>query len=265
MHDARVPGAVVVHPHCGLRRRRPEERPMKLKHWLSRNREKPWPVWNTSYLQTELIGGRSPGVDDPGGVCFRLAFKWLACQRTGSEFTFLRHRIQPGVRRKADKTIAKQNVYLAKVAPHERPQGAPRGPTSDAEYGNFHGPVDRESVNLLNLWGGKASKTGGAPKYGGMVFSSTEYTSFSNCRALASDISAVVGIYGRSEVGPWAHATAFHRRGTLVLYFDSNGGEFTLDPDDPPGDLIQADLERYAEPGDPDGYTIEHLHLYTAT
>jgi len=235
---------------------------MKLKHWLSRNRTKPWPVWNTSYLQTELIGGRSGGVDDPGGVCFRLAFKWLVCKRSDQEFKFVSDRIQPGVRRTADKTIAKQQVYLGKVAEYERKPEATRGSTSDSEYKGFHANVDRESVNLLNVWGGKLAKTGTGEKYG-VRFVSTEYTSLAGCGALDRDISAVLGIYGRSDMGPWAHATAFHRKGGEAFYFDSNGGEFTLDPDDSAGELIQLDLERYALPGDPDGYTIEHFHLYT--
>jgi hypothetical protein len=235
---------------------------MKLKHWLTRNRTKPWPVWNTSYLQTELIGGRSSGVDDPGGVCFRLAFKWLVCKRTGAEFRYVRHSIQPGVRKTADKTIAKQNVYLRSVAAHERAPAVARGPTSAPEYAGFHENVDRASVNLLNVWGGKPAANGKGEKYG-VRFASTEYTSLAGCAALDRDISAVVGIYGKSEAGPWAHATAFHRKGSEIFYFDSNGGEFTLDPEDRAGELLHLDLQRYAEPGDPDGYTIEHFHLYT--
>ena len=234
---------------------------MKLKHWLARERDKPWPVWNTAYLQTELIGGRSAGVDDPGGVCFRLAFKWLACKRSGAEFKYVRFRAQPGVRKKADKTIAKQNVYLGKTAPHERPQTSPEGPTTVTEYKGFHANVDRESVNLLNVWGSKPSSTGSGEKYG-LRFSSTEFTSLAGCNALSNDISTVIGVYGKSNFGPWAHATAFHRKGTEILYFDSNGGEFTFDADDAAGDLIQVDMERYAEPNDPAKYTIEHFQLY---
>jgi len=205
---------------------------MKLKHWLTRNRTKPWPVWNTSYLQSELIEDRSDGVGDPG------------------------------VRKTADKTIAKQNVYLGKVAAHERAPTATRGPTSVPEYKGFHSNVDRESVNLLNVWGGKRSKSGTGEKYG-VRFASTEYTLLAGCAALDRDISAVVGIYGQSDTGPWAHATAFHRRDREIFYFDSNGGEFTLDPDDRAGDLVHLDLQRYAEPGDSGGYTIEHFHFYT--
>jgi hypothetical protein len=191
-----------------------------------------------------------------------LAFKWLVCKRTGAEFKFVKYRIQPGARKKADKTIAKQNVYLQKIVAHERAPTADRGPTSASEYKGFHANVDRESVNLLNVWGGKPAKSGTREKYG-VRFASTEYASLAGCAALDRDISAVVGIYGKSDAGPWAHATAFHREGREIFYFDANGGEFTLDSDDRAGDLLYLDLQRYAEPGDPDGYTIDDFNLYT--
>lgn len=225
---------------------------MKLKDWLNRKRDDPWPIWNTAYLQSEVIGARSGGLEDPGGICFRLAYKWLVAQRTGREFQYLRHRLNIGAKKVANKAIPKQLAYLNIVAPHERAQNAPRGATDNVEYARFHVNVDRESTNLLNLWGAKH----------GMVFQSTGYNSFVGCGALKNDISAIVGLYGRSEVGPWGHATAFHRRGSKVLYFDSNGGEFTIDADEAAGDLIQRDIQRYAEPGDADGYTLEDLHLY---
>ena len=222
--------------------------PKMLKDWLSRDHQAPWPVWDTSYLQSELINSRTNG-DDPGGVCFRLAFKWLACQRSGQQFTYVQQTDNQLHGARADRTISKQNVYLKAVAPFER---APNAPKTKGEYKNFLTQVDRESVNILNVWGQ-------APKYR-LKFSTTTYTVLVGSAALDGDCSVLIGVYGKSDGGPWAHATAFHRKGGKALYFDSNGGEFEIGTLEDAAALIQSDLQRYE--GDTANYMIKHYAAY---
>jgi hypothetical protein len=236
-----------------------------LTEWLNGANKNPW-----QYEQVRLIAhalqkdeerrdALSPealqtdqALRDPGGVCFRLSFKWLACRIYGLPF-------------KMDVTaangatvIGKQETYLARVAPYEQVRDTFKGDV----YYNFLTNVDRISVALLNEWGQKTRKDGKGAKYN-LRFRSQRKQKLAAAAEFGGDAAMVIGVYGAvgAKRAPWAHATAFYRQGPTILYFDSNGGEFTLAPGDDGGALIEQDLARYGL----SPYQIKDYRLYPAT
>ena len=188
-----------------------------LTEWLNGANKNPW-----QYEQVRLIARalsdndqRPPDeqLKDPGGVCFRLSFKWLACHIYGLPFNM------DVTTANGASAIKKQFTYLEKVAPYEDVRNTFRG---DAYY-TYRTNVDRISVDLLNDWGQKAGKYN-------LHFRSQRKGSLAGAPEFRADAAMVIGIYGTSGQNrrPWAHATAFYRQGGTILYFDSNGGEFTL-------------------------------------
>jgi hypothetical protein len=225
---------------------------MTLREWLASGITNPWP-----YQQNDLITmtrEKLPSLPDPGGVCFRLSFKWLACKIYERPFKFDITQV------KGEKIVAKQLGYLNDIAPYEKVMG-PSGAFRGDPYYRFFTSVDRISVGKLNEWGQKTAKGGGGSKYN-LRFRSVHRKSLPEAREFQVDAQFVIGVYGTMgpKRFPWAHATAFYRKGEKVLYFDSNGGEFTLDPKDDAGALIATDLRRYGTPP----YSISEYALYLA-
>ena len=152
---------------------------------------------------------------DPQGVCFREAFKWLACKIYNLQFKF------DGS--KPRKVISKQQAYLKPIAPFEGP---------DALFEPFFTNVHRISQETLNQWGNKNNTDTGAVKYrlrfeAEVVNSAT----LERCASFEGDAQMVIGLYGNTDkAGPWAHAVAFYRKGSEIAYFDANGGEFEVSP-----------------------------------
>ncbi len=214
---------------------------MKFQDWLNRDASTPWP-----YQQVDLIARRADDQEDPGGVCFRLAFKWVACQVYDRAFKFEVSEAN------AEKIVAKQGVYLKAIAPYEQRVGPGTAFRGD-RYERFFTNVDRISTNLLNVWGRKANRYN-------LTFRSTRARELVGRPEFARDVSMVIGLYGK-EPTPWAHATAFHRKGTQAKYFDPNGGEFDCEPGDPVAEMIRKDVKRYAT----DGYSLDEFALYVVT
>ena len=229
-----------------------EEFRVTLQEWLTTGVNNPWP-----YQQVSLIGMTLEKYDtlpDPGGVCFRLSFKWLASQIYGRPFKFDINQV------KGEKVIAKQMGYLDDIAPYEKVMG-PLGAFRGDPYQRFFTNVDRISVDKLNEWGQKADKSGVGMKYN-LQFHSVHRKTLPAAPEFRADTQFVLGVYGTigNKRMPWAHATAFYRNGANILYFDSNGGEFTLAPNDNAGELIANDLRRYGIAP----YSISEYALYIA-
>ena len=84
----------------------------------------------------------------------------------------------------------------------------------------------------------------------------------------------IIGVYGiNHNAGPWAHATAFHRRRTggqggaqEMAFFDGNGGEFHLEPSSDTGAEIEQYLQRhYSGIDGKTCYAIKDYVLYRVT
>jgi hypothetical protein len=222
-----------------------------LTEWLNGANENPWQYEQVNLIAAALEKNKSqrealpkghrerPGkLRDPGGVCFRLSFKWLACRIYGVPFKM------DVTTANGARVITKQWKYLDRVTPYEKVSDTGK---DDEVYYDFLNNVDRISIDLLNEWGHKARKEakGGGVKYN-LRFRSERKRSLAGATEFRADGAMVIGVYG-TEAGkpPWAHATAFFRQGPTIFYFDSNGGEFTLAPGDDGGALIEKDMERY--------------------
>lgn len=208
---------------------------MTLNQWLATGVKNPWPYEQGKLI--DLTRGNNPSLPDPGGVCFRLSFKWLACKIYGQPYQFDINRVN------GEKIIAKQMGYLDEVAPYEKVAGL--SSHQGDPYYRFFTNVDRISINKLNTWGQKQKKIGGT-KYN-LRFRSVHRKSLATAPEFRADAQFVIGVYGTiaPKRFPWAHATAFYRNGGTILYFDSNGGEFTLGSTDNAGQLIATDMKRY--------------------
>lgn len=214
---------------------------MKLKDWLNRDASTPWP-----YQQVDLIKRRSKRIEDPGGVCFRLAFKWVACQVYGRPFKFDIAQVN------ADSVMMKQWTYLKAISPFEK-KVVPGSVFRGDPYERFVTNVDRISTNQLNVWGNKTNRYN-------LTFRSNRCREIVGRPEFDRDVAMVIGLYGRYP-SPWAHATAFYRKGEQAKYFDSNGGEFDCDRGDDIAGMIREDVARYAM----DGFTLNEFALYVVT
>ena len=218
-----------------------------------------------SYIDNEL-----------GGVCFRLAFKWLACQirSPGSfqfgwwqatldedvlrkELDFLFDRSQADTKEtrpsfNVAKVTRKQKDYLDRVKPFEKP-GVP--------YKRFRDNVNRISLEALQSWqwGTQAKHT--SAKYN-LTFSALEVGQ--SIKPVHVGGAMIIGVFGDSQDGPWAHATAFFRSDSRIAFFDANGGEFAFNTDDSNA-VISAEIEAFLKNTYCTGtYTLGDFILYPA-
>jgi hypothetical protein len=154
----------------------------------------------TAFSQSKLLKSGDPG------VCCRLAYKWLACQAKpgsvkhlgGGTFFSL------GL----NKTLEKQNAYLAEADPYEKQDAL-----------TFRQGVNAVTDKWLNVWGGKHGL--GFDALAGPKRCSEYFGKY-------DDRSAVIGIFGTTATGGnWAHATAYYAGGSANRkFFDANKGEW---------------------------------------
>ena len=199
----------------------------------------------------------------PEGVCFREAFKWLACQIYGRPFVFdvsyfkeplwaeMRTALK-GLLQNDEKVYRKQQAYLGAVRPYEGKGKA---------YGTFLMQANAISLDTIRAWGNKAAKDGSA-KYALQV-KHRVYGSLSRWTRPNGAASALLGIYGTSTGGPWAHATALFMNGAGARFFDANSGEWGFDPGEEPVQTIDGYLrEQYDGPAGKDIYAIKDFVVY---
>jgi hypothetical protein len=181
--------------------------------------------------------------EQPGGACFRLAFKWLMCKLYNKPFKNYdakltgRPELTAGnVKTNVNevKTYGKQQKYLNSMSPYEEP---------GTSYDVFLTGVRKESKHYMEIWGNKEGKYS-------IKVADRECLSMIGERRLNADGSFIIGIAGKSinttkSTGVaarimalkitenWAHAFAFYRKGTEVRFFDSNGGEYDVAGEDP--------------------------------
>ena len=205
-------------------------------------------------LKTEFWqhGLESQVSKDPQGVCFREAFKWLACKIYNLPFKF--DFSNP------HKVIAKQQAYLKPIQPFEGKQ---------AKFESFFTNVHRISQQTLDQWGNKNDTKTGAVKYRLRFETQVVLFTLAGCDAFKRDAQMVVGLYGNTDkAGPWAHAVAFYRKGNEIDYFDANGGEFGFDSDAHIGSDLMDNFRHRNQPyvGFDSGvtYTLERFGLYKA-
>jgi hypothetical protein len=210
-----------------------------------------------AFWQYNLMQQYAPGLRDgePEGVCFRLAFKWLACQMTDRPFKSGWRPATLLPKANQVKVLDKQRAYLQQVKPFE---GAGK------DYHEFLTHVNQISKSTLNAWGAKMKD--GAEKYNLRFGDELTTGSLVDQRIFERDGGLMVGVYGDSAVTPWAHATAFYRKDAVIAFFDPNGGEFRMDPDDRFGSEIQQYLTKhYAGVDQGVEYLIRNYVLYPVT
>ncbi len=210
--------------------------------------------------------------EDPEGVCFRESFKWLASRmydrpfkrgtldrrdieglREGEEDLFAATGLPVGApRRNPVSVLSKQREYLGRVHPYEG---------KNASFAGFSVAVNQISLDTLRTWGKKQAE-GGGMKYN-LSFGHRRVDRLVGEAAFRDPGAAlIIGAYGMSTDGPWAHAVAFHRD----TFFDPNGGEYGFDRLDDRGTEIQEHCERrYTGEDDGKTYDIRNYVLYTAT
>jgi hypothetical protein len=212
-------------------------------------------VADVPYWQYNLMVRYDPAKDESGqpeGVCFRLAFKWLACKINGTAFKYGYD--DSGIpTHNPENVLRKQREYLEPIKPYE---GKGR------DYGGFLMHANQTSLTTLQGWGNKVGKAGGL-KYN-LTFRHVVTPSLAHRQEFAEDSSLVIGIYGMSKpAGPWAHATAFHRRAGQIEFFDANGGEFHFAATQNAGAEIQEWVtERYAGMDGTSFFVIKDYILY---
>lgn len=211
-------------------------------------------------------------MEDPEGVCFRESFKWLASRmydrpfkrgtldrrdieglRDGEEAQFAATGLPVAEpRRNPVSVLAKQRGYLGRVHPYEGP---------GKSFTGFSAAVNQISLDTLRNWGKKQAE-GGGMKYN-LSFSYRRVDRLAGEAAFRDPEAAlIIGAYGMSTDGPWAHAVAFHRD----TFFDPNGGEYGFEREDERGSEIQEHCERrYAGEDGGKTYDIRNYVLYTAT
>jgi hypothetical protein len=195
-------------------------------------------IRGNDFYQADLISGylqANPSEKDPGGVCFRLAFKWLACKIYGRPFKTYSFNTghNPEAVFKAKNVIKKQNQYLDKIKPYEGKK---------ADYQQFLLQSNSATLLFINSWGNKAKE-----KYGTKYDLEVKHTVFPRLsrarRLFTQTANLIIGAYGSSSSGPWGHATAFY--GPELRFFDANEGEFSFAKNEDIPSAIQTHLETW--------------------
>ncbi len=230
-------------------------------------------MWNRRVQGRDFWQTFIEGAGD--GVCFRLAFKWLACQfRNPGGFAFgwwnstldedaLKQELQflfegshadtkeARPMPKAASIAGKQTDYLRRVAPYE---------CAGKPYATFKKRVSEISLDTLRSWqhGTQAKHT--SAKYD-LAFSCVD--AGSTLQADHFRQSMILGIFGDGPE-PWAHATAFFRSPKRVAFFDANGGEFRFDTTEANG-VIATEVEPFLRGKYEDAsYSIDDFVLFPA-
>lgn len=155
------------------------------------------------------------------GLCFRVVFKWAACQAVGGKFKYM----NLNARKTAEKHLAYRQTSL-------KVENDPSYDfTVDANAKDYVTNDQVQANTYLAAWGKNfkdASKTEFSVTPG--AASEGDLGSYLAKNSIASVQSIVYGFYGRApdKKSPRGHAVAL-LGGNSPLFFDPNFGEYTFD------------------------------------
>jgi len=183
----------------------------------------------------------------PGGMCFRLSFKWAACKMRGADFTFSEISASTAHGKHSDYRVE------SKIFEAAHPNMA-----SNQIFGTYVSSDVMNAWTFLNRWGMKFTGRVGGEKivYNGCVGVSgisvkpIDIFMKGNKKSSISNMSFIYGVYGREknlskpgEKTPAGHAMAFSNG----RFFDPNFGEvsFSSDKGGDIGNDILSHIRRY--------------------